>query len=166
MGTIILFNGNIFRWFNVSLGILYILVLPWSSLFAFLPGVFDGFNAVVVCIGAPLPVPGCWLAPFLSTTHVRLFYKVLQSCYWNAGVNIFKSMQKMASSNCISPCSIPRAPTVKMVWHECCLITRRHTALSQVFCCMSSTLFRSNVVDESMKGSRTVSAWEHAVSPD
>lgn len=55
-------------------------------LFAFLPGVFDGFNAMIdaggAYVGAALPVPGCWLAPSLSITRVRLPCWSLQSCCW------------------------------------------------------------------------------------
>lgn len=115
MGTIILFNGNIFRWFNVALGILYILVLCRSCLFAFLPGMFGGFNAMMyaggVCFGAPLPDPGCWLAPFISITYVRLPYWVLWSCYWlwKADVCIFSSVRKVAWPSGISLCSDPSA---------------------------------------------------------
>lgn len=45
-------------------------------LFAFLAGAFDGFNAMIyaggACVGAPLPVLSCWLAPFISIAYVEL----------------------------------------------------------------------------------------------
>lgn len=124
MGTIILFNGNIFRWFNVALGILCIVVLCRSCLFSFLPGMFGGFNAMMyaggVCFGAPLPVPACWLAPFISITHVGLPYWVLRSCYWlwKADVCIFPSVRKVAWPSGVSPCSVPRASPAQTLERE------------------------------------------------
>lgn len=151
MGTIILFNGSIFRWFNVALGLFMYLGLM-LVLFAFQPGAFDGFNAVIDAGGG-----SSWLLTCSFLINLPCQVALLRA----AKLLLALGCRVCAGFICLhQPEEHPRASLEKTQWNGCFLVLGRRPARCEL-CSVPSGELSIN----QWMGSGTKFRWGQVVHP-
>lgn len=133
MGTIILFNGSIFRWFNVALGLFMYLGLM-LVLFAFQPGAFDGFNAMIDAGGG-----SSWLLTCSFLINLTCQVALLRAAKLLLALGC-RGLCRSGFIHLHQPGEHPRASLEKTQQNRCFLLLGAHPARCELYSVPSGEL--------------------------